>query len=964
MKNYNCCSVLIPGHSLDDFPTHHLGNDAESLLASWSAVWHPALIASSGKAPRWLRAGIDEIESEQQLVIVPRVACHALNEKFMQSANRHAAVVIRHGEHESDTRSVLIERAITSNAAAQAANQKIDSQLANDFLALGFAYLQVQIMTRQLRYSSNLNEPAFNDHLVTAAIAAAAGQPDSARRELTVCFDLLSNEKNNYYPVQPKLLDLVLVAETTLGKSLTQQLDVSHAFNLLLTGNLATRLADTNAPAIVRIRELLDRKQVAIVGGLQAELPDPLLSTETTIRQLAQGRQAITKTFGTQPSVFFRRRFGLSPSLPGLLEQFDFAGAIHATLDDGKVPIGSSSNIRWTGIDTQSISALGYAPHSATDSGALLRLGLSIGEQIDSAHVATMVFAHWPGRVCESFQDLLRCNAYGSLFGRFIHFEDYFETVYDPGFGDTFNADDYRSPYLQQAITSQQLNPLSRIADYWSVHYQLSSCRALLVQSACLSRQLAKSGSSSPTDSTPWSSWIAEIETLETRLDQQTDATDPAGLQNLMPEIAALRQQVKTGWPTASSAPESTRRCVVNTSNAKRRLRFTTPASSSLTRKDIAPSFMADSGQQQTDWIVEVAGNGFVEFSIQPTGTRDVLRAEPAVLIDNLLRNEYFELQVDQVTGGIRSVQLHGGRQNLISQQLAVRISNRRSTDERLSTARYTTMVVDGISTSNSSRLAGSITTHGRLVDGQIAVANFQQSVSLSRGVPIADLDIEIELIGPWRSDFNHYVCNRLAWKEESAQVIANDQEARQFVAADWFQATNFIAIEQADQSVTLLTGGLPFHRRVSRRMIDSLLIVGNEQRRQFRLGLGVDLRYPMMAAKNWMTPIVNFDSVANGQLADERGWLFHFDCKNILITWWQPVFDSNSQISGVQIRCRETEGRAGQLTIRCLLPIVSAARVNLAGVFLRALDLESTLPNQATVEFSGNECFQVSINL
>ena len=38
--------ILLPCHSLEDFPTYHEGDDAHSLLASWSALWHPALLAA------------------------------------------------------------------------------------------------------------------------------------------------------------------------------------------------------------------------------------------------------------------------------------------------------------------------------------------------------------------------------------------------------------------------------------------------------------------------------------------------------------------------------------------------------------------------------------------------------------------------------------------------------------------------------------------------------------------------------------------------------------------------------------------------------------------------------------------------------------------------------------------------------------------------------------------------------
>jgi hypothetical protein len=45
--------VLLPCHSLHDFPTWLDEQEADGLLAAWTAAWHPALIAATGSVPRW-----------------------------------------------------------------------------------------------------------------------------------------------------------------------------------------------------------------------------------------------------------------------------------------------------------------------------------------------------------------------------------------------------------------------------------------------------------------------------------------------------------------------------------------------------------------------------------------------------------------------------------------------------------------------------------------------------------------------------------------------------------------------------------------------------------------------------------------------------------------------------------------------------------------------------------------------
>ena len=39
--SYEEVAILLDCPTLEDFPVHHEGKEAESLLASWTALWHP-----------------------------------------------------------------------------------------------------------------------------------------------------------------------------------------------------------------------------------------------------------------------------------------------------------------------------------------------------------------------------------------------------------------------------------------------------------------------------------------------------------------------------------------------------------------------------------------------------------------------------------------------------------------------------------------------------------------------------------------------------------------------------------------------------------------------------------------------------------------------------------------------------------------------------------------------------------
>ncbi len=589
----------------------------------------------------------------------------------------------------------------------------------------------------------------------------------------------------------------------------------------------------------------------------------------------------------------------------------------------------------------------------------MLGLGLKIGEQINSAHVATLVFAHWPGRTCQSFDDLLRISSYGPLLGNFVRIQDYFTAIYDPGYGDTFTIDEYKSPYLQQAINSKQSNPISRFLDYWTVHQRTANCRALLAYAVSLA-----SVQSAPGDSKQLADAVeVQLGEIEIRLDEIVDTADAVTAQSLFERVQSIEQQlaesIKRLVDQVSQNQPHACRVVINPTITSRRSSLSFAALAPAV-KQAQPLLLQDSGSNQTDCVVEIAGAGHVCFAATAT-RKDPFRGDPTVLHENLLRNEFFEVHVDERTGGIRSVQLYDGRKNLLGQKLALRIPGQpKSGNSPLTPARYSEMVVDSVETLATSRIRGQLTTRGRLLDGDQLLANYQQTIVVTRGLRTFDLEIELEPVVELSDSINHYFCNRLAWKDESATLFANAQESKHPITSDWFLGTQFIEIQQSDGSATLLTGGLPYHRRVSRRMLDSVLMIGRESRRSFRLALGVGVRYPMMASCQWMTPLIEFESQVDPKKLP-NGWLYHFDCKNILATWWQPLWDQESRLKGLQIRLKETEGRGGKMTIRCPRNLESAARTNFDGESIRPLEIDDA-KDRVAVDFAGFEYFQISL--
>ena len=196
---YKNLAILLTCHSLEDFPVHHEGEEAESLLANWTALWHPKLIADAEKLPEWLRTFEVPEDCSGYLLLCPITSDTELQTGFAQRAKEEGGKLIRRKTGRTEILDLIFEDSDQIN---------ISDELVADFLALGYCFLQIQLLTRQLRYSSNLDEVYFSSLVVAGAKAAVANEDQLATEKLQAAFDLLMEERDNYYPVNALLIDL------------------------------------------------------------------------------------------------------------------------------------------------------------------------------------------------------------------------------------------------------------------------------------------------------------------------------------------------------------------------------------------------------------------------------------------------------------------------------------------------------------------------------------------------------------------------------------------------------------------------------------------------------------------------------------------------------------------------------------------------------------------------------------
>ncbi len=976
MKKFSHLVTLLPCHSLEDFPVSGTKTDAQSLLAAWTGTWHPGLIATVGEAPAWRRADdtvSSDAEAEQHrdsfiqqhyydddgtanydgqsgfdfdadsfksfwrdsLIVIPDPANKIVFDGFEAAALDLNATVAKGFTTRSELLSILN------------IDSDIESDLVDDFFALGYIRLQVEMMNRKLRYSSELDIDRFNATVVESANAAAAGEPELAKQKLHSAFDLLAEEKNRYYPVAADLVDMVLVTDEIRTESIEAELQTEFPLSFVMTGGAARGIQQRSPAMVNAIRERMEEGNDCLVGGPENELPVNLLSIETILNQLKAGRSTYKEVFGCSADVFMRRRYGLNAALPGILESLKFAGALHVSLDQGTVPTSSSNSVRWMGIDGGAIMAISETPLDAASDKSFLDLGVRIGSELDSAHVATVFFARWPTQTCDSFQDLKNAGKYGKVLGDFTNADSYFENVYDPGYGDSFEAEEYESPWLDQAIESGSVRPISTFVEYWETWYKLSAIESLVAMLAIANNDTDLLDS------------MQQIQQMRNRLELQTrDWTSPwddsiaADAETLCSKLVGI-----VGGRLINTVPWRRRTHLISDSKG----------GPGAMQNDGAIKHAARSSERCHS-IVELSGFG--QLFADPSDLIDSCKLITEPLIDDkdsILRNEFFEVRMDRESGGIRGVHFYGKRGNLLSQKLAVR-----HVDPHTKKVHYSKMVCESFEVVTLSRIASEIRTLGSLLDADGAeLARFKQTVGLQRGRHVIDIDIEITEKKPLDGSTGNYIANRIAWSDESGEMFCDIHGTRQAIRRPTIEAPHYVEVEQGENRFALLTHGLPWHRRASRKVLDSILIAGNESRTRFRLGVAINPEATMQVAISEMHPVLQerlSDDSSSTDAKGESNWLFHIANRNVVATSSEPVFDDDCRCTGMRVRLQEVDGNVGTLKLYCKRSLGSVDKESLDDEFTREISVNEESPDSdrpvlVEMAFAAFEYFQIHLH-
>lgn len=987
--------ILIPCHSLEDFPTEQTDEPAASLLNAFAIAFHPALLAWTGELPRWRRADDPPLPGVGQLVIVPTVSTDWLPCSWVDDARKAGTAVVSglfdrsemlamalqaiqstsattpsHGEEASgatqDSPAPTSDPTSPEGIAEAPSETSLDfetrhpepsgettafAELAADFMALGTCWLLIEILTRKMRQFGNIDETRFFQRAHAGAKAAIANDRETAEAHLSGCFEMLLEARERFYPVECYLLDLCLAVPDVENQPLVEESKQSIPWSLLVTSQDLKSICDKTPELATVLKDAWNAGRISAIGGEDREAALPLLPIESVLYHLEQGRSQWMTLLGRSPTVWGRRRFGLTPLLPQLLVKTGFVAAMHVVLDDGIYPDAEYTKLRWRGVDGTLIDAFSRIPLAAESASSYLRFPTRMAESMDQDQVAGLILARWPDIKAPWFDDLRRSQKYAPCLGRFISLDRFFEQTELPGQLSTYKPNEYFSPFLIQHVARREKDPIAR----YTAH-------------SLLRRQW---------DITTWCHGTAQAlwnQPLDSDFGQELEGQFEASL--LDRESPSVEEHRMAMQEQLESASRRLARIIMHSAGGGRGFVIVNPLS--FTRRVVIPlpglkSPPAVSGAikaveysaahpERTACVVEIPGAGYAwipESSPSPPPSQPKQPLAEAWL----LRNDHFEVAINERTGGIAHIRLHNQRAKRLSQQLSFRFPRERTIavgDEPGETikSQYAEMRCRGHEVVRNGTACGEIVTFGEIVDQLKSqpLASYRQTVRVWRACQTVDIEIELtDVVMPDGDPWNNYFASRFAWNDSTAAVTRSIYHSAQSFAGERFETSDYVEVASEDERLTIVPHGLPFHRKTGDRMVDSLLLVAGDTARRFKFTIAVDAPFPMEAAWNAITPIPVVPTEVGPPRSGLTGWFFHLDSRHVQMTRILAVDMNQTAPSpleqfehvsvpadpGFALRLLETEGLSKPVKLRCFRQPTFARKRNFRGETISELLIE-----------------------
>ena len=959
-------------------------------MSAWQAAFTPEALLLSGNLPQYL-AGYTPSENPRDALILMPNFVYGADYAWLDECRCNGCEVVEFGEQ---TREELIQL-IRDNLIKLNGGKENDSQenqtedgsqtpreeenpsgkaplSPEPFYALGFVYLLSEMIMRRVRYTSFTDSDRLNGSLQAAAAAWKSGDSDSLNQKLQEAADCIIQGKEYYFPTENYLCDYCVVSSVKQFPTLTEMLfrlqdesstesQVKPAF--FMSGRLLEEYKSRQPENFETLMGLLKDKKTVLVSGEYTESPLPIMTREGILDRLFDAMYRFKQNTGGEMKLYGRLSNGLTPLLPGILKNLGFSGAIFCSFDQRKLPKSEKCKINWTGLGADSIPAYAQEPFDIESAAGVLGIPEFIASHAEGDYSLAAVSVHSPGELNTMASSLAQyyfsSARWGAILGSFTALDAYFANTFYSGEETEFLPDDFQYSFLIHDLERNWPDPLSR----WGRYYR---CARLIAQTGNLEFMASALGRLSPGEAITEQygrinqsvmkkdSLKSTVESFETELNARADSAAQAIAQ----KIFAPADRDKVGRNAGASitglvAVNGLERAVEELVDVS-----ALPAAPELS--DTVKRVFSESKQA----LVEIPPMGCVwipagkkQFDIS-SGEKDDSSTPSNQTRKTIIRNNIFQLTFDPATGALVNVYDFHTRRNFLAQTLAVRLGGIQVEEIKDDTLDYSISVADSMEVISDDSQEKMVVS-GRLVDREMHVLyRFTQTTTLHPDSSKIGFDIELnrencvfQPVWGYSSQLPAcYAACRWAWGMEDAQTFISVGGAAVESGKKELLSPEFIQLRSDQYNLTILPGGLPWHRRIGQRRMDTLLGVAGESETRFHLDVNIALnanRYdnPSFQSAHSLSGcrvVPVYDSAIPKQSAAS---VLELSIPNAQITsaWLESEKDA-AEKSAI-LRIQETAGVRSELQLDFFRRAKSAQINNFLGEKKRDLDLDAGRP-------------------
>ncbi len=496
-------TALVPYH-VQEPPADLDQSLAGAIWSAVSALWHPSLLARASELP-----AVEPVESPsapgpRELRVLPPGQFDRLPSGYRTQAEDSGAILLE----AAPDRALLIAQ-LQEHLGAVGTPETSDDPamiaIADDFLALGATHWLLRDLASAMGHETAINRVALTREVLAGADAWQSCDRTTAVNRLRAAFEVLTQARERFYPVDAYFVDLCLVHSALAAGSFDAALDCHVAVSFLAPAQSMEDQARCDPEGVQRLREAISDGWADVAGGPYAEVELSLLPLESILWQFRRGSEVYRAHLEERNvETFALRRFGLFTQLPQIARRFGFRYALHLGFDAGRFPVRSEVKRLWESPDGSNLETLLRPPLAADRPAQGLLIPWRMAATMRNDHVATLPLVHWPAPVAPWYRDLRRAATYSPVLGRWVTLNDYFHLTDRPY--ETFRPDPdlYESPYLAQGAAARDPEPISRLARHHALRARFDALSWVRALALAVGRAAGvTSPSSAPPESTP-----------------------------------------------------------------------------------------------------------------------------------------------------------------------------------------------------------------------------------------------------------------------------------------------------------------------------------------------------------------------------------------------------------------------------------------------------------------------------